>query len=84
MTEDGLVDYWSSQMLWAIGVTPMAVLLLGVIRQIGVLQVTQPGGQPFVDAIVLRGVLQFVENHALKSFSARSALGAAPPVQSFS
>lgn len=28
MTEDGLVDYWSSQMLWAIGVTPMAVLLL--------------------------------------------------------
>lgn len=28
MTEDELVDYWSSQMLWAIGATPMAVLLL--------------------------------------------------------
>lgn len=28
MTEEALVDYWSSQMLWALGVTPMAVLLL--------------------------------------------------------
>ena len=28
MTEEELVDYWSSQMLWALGATPMAVLLL--------------------------------------------------------
>ena len=28
MTEDELVDYWSPQMRWALGVMPMAVLLL--------------------------------------------------------